>query len=345
VRRRTFLTGLGTVGALGLLGCRSSAGAPAAEEYVPDAAALQVYSSQHQNVTRAWADAFTAKTGMAVQIRQGQDASMGHQIVAEGDSSPADVFLTENSPAMTLVERAGLLAPIDAATRRQVPKQAVPSSGAWTGIAARSTVLVHNTAALPEQDLPASLMDLSRPEWKDRWACAAGGADFQSIVAGMLASQGEARTSSWLDGLKSNARILQNNIATMKAVNAGELPCGVIFHYYWYRDQAATKEGSGNTALHYFRNEDPGAFVSLSGGGVLASAAKPDEAQQFLAFVTGKEGQQVLVDSGSMEYAVGNRVESDPALPPLDSLEAPPVDPFALDSEKVIALMTDTGIL
>lgn len=345
MRRRTFLTGLGAAGTLGLLGCRATSGAPADEAYVPDAAALQVYSAQHQNLTRAWADAFTARTGVPVQIRQGQDASMGHQIVAEGDSSPAEVFLTENSPAMTLVERADLLAPVDPATRRQVPNEAVPSSRAWTGIAARSTVLVHNPAVLAEQDLPASLLDLSRPQWKDRWACAAGGADFQSIVAGMLASQGEARTSTWLDGLKSNARVLQNNLATMRAVNAGELPCGVIFHYYWYRDQAGTKEGSSNTRLHYFRNEDPGAFVSLSGGGVLASAAKPDQAQQFLAFVTSREGQQVLVESGSMEYAVGTGIASDPALPPLDSLEAPRVDPFALDSEKVIALMTDAGTL
>ena len=42
----------------------------------------------------------------------------------------------------------------------------------------------------------------------------------------MLAIQGETRTSSWLAGLKANARILQNNIATMKAVNAGKLPFG-----------------------------------------------------------------------------------------------------------------------
>ena len=34
-------------------------------------------------------------------------------------------------------------------------------------------------------------MDLQRPEWKDRWGCGASGADFQAIVAGMLADQGE----------------------------------------------------------------------------------------------------------------------------------------------------------
>jgi iron(III) transport system substrate-binding protein len=341
MRRRTFLTGLGALGTIGLVGC----GSKSEDKYVADPGSLQVYSAQHENVTKAWVEAFTAATGIKVQIRKGSDASMGHQIVAEGSSSPADVFLTENSPAMTLVERNKLLAPLDEATRRQVPANLTPSSKAWTSIAARSTVLVYNPSKLPKADLPKSLMDLAGPEWKDRWGCAPGGADFQAIVAGMLAGQGEQKTTEWLKGLKTNARALQNNIATMKSVNAGEIPCGVIYHYYWYRDQAGTEEGSGNTALHYFRNQDPGAFVSLSGGAVLAGSKKPDEARKLLAFVTSTAGQKVLVDSQSMEYAVGTGVASAPALPPLNTLQAPPVDPFALNSDKVTTLMTDAGIL
>ena len=111
----------------------------------------------------------------------------------------------------------------------------------------------------------------------------------------------------------------------------------------------ATRPGTGraarNTALHHFGDQDPGAFVSLSAGGVLASSDKPDEAQRFLAYVTSPAGQQVLVESGSMEYAVGEGVGSDPALPPLADLGAPPVDPFTLDSERVVSLMTDAGVL
>lgn len=341
MRRRTFLTGLGALGAVGLAGC----GSKSEQGYVADPGALQVYSSQHENLTKAWTEAFTAATGIKVQVRKGSDASMGHQIVAEGSASPADVFLTENSPAMTLVERNKLLAPLDETTRQQVPAALTPSSKAWTPIAARSTVLVYNTAKLDKADLPRSLMDLARAQWKDRWGCAPGGADFQAIVAGMLAGQGERRTVEWLTGLKTNARVLQNNIATMKSVNAGEIDCGVIYHYYWYRDQAGTREGSANTALHYFRNQDPGAFVSLSGGAVLARTKKPTEARKFLAFVTSKAGQQVLVDSQSMEYAVGNGVASSPALPPLNTLQAPPVDPFTLNAEKVNELMTDASII
>ena len=50
----------------------------------------------------------------------------------------------------------------------------------------------------------------------------------------------------------------------------------VIYHYYWFGDQAKTGENSNNVALHYFKNEDPGAFVSISGGGVLASSKQED---------------------------------------------------------------------
>jgi iron(III) transport system substrate-binding protein len=131
----------------------------------------------------------------------------------------------------------------------------------------------------------------------------------------------------------------------MKAVNAGQVPVGIMYHYYWYRDQALTKAGSGNTKLLYFRNQDPGAFVSLSGGAVLKSSKHAANAQKFLAFVTSAEGQKMLATSDAKEYAVGTGVASDPALEPLDSLQAPDIDPSELNGPKVIELMTKAGIL
>ncbi|WOP18891.1 extracellular solute-binding protein [Raineyella sp. LH-20] len=323
----------------------TACGGKADSGFTPQAGVLQIYSAQHHNVTQAWADAFTAATGIKAQIRDGEDSSMGHMIVEEGKTSPADVFLTENSPAMTVVERAGLLAPVDPATLGQVRDGMAPSTGKWTAIAARSTVLVYNKDLIREDQLPTSMMDLAKPEWAGKWGAAPGGADFQAIVAGMLADRGETETRAWLDALSRNAKVYQNNIATMKAVNAGEVPVGIMYHYYWYRDQAGDKQGSANTALHYFGGGDPGAFVSLSAGGVLASSDLPTQAQQFLAYVTSPAGQKVLVDSGSKEYVVGKGAPSDPALPPLDSLDAPKVDPFTLNSDTVVSVMTDAGIL
>jgi iron(III) transport system substrate-binding protein len=340
-RRRPFLVAAAAVIGLGLAACGDSLEATGEL----DPSKLTIYSAQHKNLTEEWAKAFQDRTGTQVQIRYGNDSSMGAQLVQEGDKSPADVFLTENSPAMTTVQNAGLLATIDPATSGQVGRQYVPSSRQWVGIAARATVLVYNPSAIPEAQLPASIMDLAKPQYAGRWGAAAGGADFQAIVSGMLATKGEQATSAWLAALKSGGKVYQNNIATMKAVNAGQVPMGIIYHYYWYRDQALSKDGSGNTKLHYFKNEDPGAFLSLSGGGVLKSSKRAAEAQKFLAFVTSKEGQQMLASSDAKEYAVGAGVASDPALPALDSLEAPKIDPFTLNGPKVIDLMTKAGLL
>jgi len=306
---------------------------------------LLIYNAQHESLTKEWIDAFTKETGIKVTYRQGGDTELGNQLVAEGNASPADVFLTENSPAMAAVERAGLFADLDPATLDQVPAQYRPATDKWTGVAARSTVFVYNTTKLRPEQLPQSLLDLQKPEWKGRWGAPPTKADFQAIVAALLQLKGEAETSKWLAAMKSGATLYSDNIATLKAVNAGEVDGGVIYHYYWFRDQAKTKEMSANTALHYFKNSDPGAFVSLSGGGVLESSKKKDQAQQFIKFITGKSGQEVLENGTSFEYPVASGVPANSALPPLDSLQAPAVDPSTLNSVQVTDLMTKAGLL
>lgn len=310
-----------------------------------DSDELLIYNAQHESLTKEWIDAFTSETGIKVTYRQGGDTEFGNQIVAEGEASPADVFLTENSPAMAAVERAGLFADLDAATLDQVPPQYRPPTGKWTGVAARSTVFVYNTSRLQPDQLPKSLLDLQQPQWKGRWGAPPPKADFQAIVSALLQLEGEPATAQWLAAMKANAKLYSDNIATLKAVNAGEVDGGVIYHYYWYRDQAKTKEMSGNTALHYFKNQDPGAFVSLSGAGVLASSDKKDQAQQFLTFITSRAGQEVLEKGTSFEYPVASGVPANPALPPLDTLQAPAVDPSNLNAQQVTELMTKAGLL
>jgi iron(III) transport system substrate-binding protein len=334
---------LATAAALTVSGCSNSGSGSGADSGAANT--ITVYNAQHESLTQEWADAFTAETGIEVELRNGSDTELGNQLVAEGDKSPADVFLTENSPAMTLVENAGLFADVNQDVLAQVPTQYRPSSGKWTGIAARSTVFAYNKDQLTEDQLPKSLLDLQDPAWKDRWAASPSGADFQAIVSALLELKGEDATRQWLAGMKDNVRTYKGNGTVMKAVNAGEIPGGVIYHYYWFGDQAKTGENSNNVALHYFKNEDPGAFVSVSGGGVLKSSTKQDSAQQFLKFVTGQKGQEVLQTGTSFEYPVGSGVPANPKLVPLADLQAPPVDPAKLNSPQVTDLMTEAGLL
>jgi iron(III) transport system substrate-binding protein len=246
---------------------------------------------------------------------------------------------------MTLVDSRNGFATLEASTLAQVPSRYAPSNGHWVGFAARATVLVYNKDKLAEGDLPASIMDLADPKWKGRVGYSPTGADFQAIVSAVLALKGESATKAWVDGLAANAVAFKGNGRVMKAVNDGQVDAGVIYHYYWYQDQAEAGDNSSNTELHFFGHEDPGAFTSVSGAGVLASSKHAAEAQQLVKFLTGKAGQQVLADSTALEYTLGSDVPANSALKPLAELEAPTVDVTKLNSEEVVTMMQGAGIL
>lgn len=339
---------LAATAALGLTACGSGTSTAPSSSAAADgtiSGEITVYNAQHESLTQEWVDAFTAETGVKVTMRQGSDTELSNQIVQEGQASPADVFLTENSPAMAQVENAGLFADVDKATIDQVPAEFRPSTNKWTGIAARSTVLVYDKAKLSEDQLPTSMLDLAKPEWKGKWAASPSGADFQAIVSALLELKGEAATEEWLQGMKENSKAYKGNSTAMKAVNAGEVDAALIYHYYYYGDQAKTGENSKNVTPHYFKNQDPGAFVSVSGGGVLDSSKNAAAAQAFVKFITGKKGQEVLQKGTSFEYAIASDVPANEKLIPLADLQAPTVDPAKLNSAKVSELMTKAGLL
>ena len=328
-----------------LIGAAAGLMAAATSASAQNTTGIVVYNAQHASLTQQWVAGFTKDTGISVTLRNGGDSELGNQIVQEGTNSPADVFLTENSPAISLVDAAGLLAPLDTTTLSLIPDNYRPASGRWVGIAARSTVFAYNTSALKQADLPKSLLDLASANWKGRWAASPNGADFQAIVSALLELKGEEVTAKWLKAMKENGKPFQGNNAAMKGVNTGQVDGAVIFHYYFFGDQAKTGENSKNIALHYFKNKDPGAFISVSGGSVLASSKKKDQAQAFVRWIVGNGGQTILRDGDSYEYAVGKGQASNPKLPALADLDAPSVEPTKLNSKKVTELMIAAGLL
>ncbi len=325
----------------GLSACGSDddAGATAGPE------GITLYNAQHEDLMKELVDAFTKETGVEVAMRNGDDLEMANQIAQEGDGSPADVFVTENSPAMSLVGGRGLFAPVSDTTKTQVPERYRPKDGSWAGFAARQTVFVYNTGKPAAQALPASILDLAKPEWKGRFGYSPTGADFQAIVSAVLAMKGEAATQAWLKGLKENAVAYQGNTKVMAAVNKGDIEGGVIYHYYWYQDQAESGEDSKNTKLHFFSPKDPGAFTSVSGAGVLKSTDNPTGAQQLVEFLTGKTAQSLLAASDALEYSIAGGVPANGKLRPLADLDAPVIDPGTLNSKQVVTMMQDAGII
>ena len=310
-----------------------------------DSDALVIYNAQHEELMTDVAKAFTEETGIDVELRNGKDLEMSAQLVAEGDASPADVFLTENSPAMAQVENAGLFTELPQEALAPIPAMYRPRSGLWTGFVARATALVYNTDQVSEDELPDSILDLADPEWNGRISFSPTGADFQAIVAAVLDLEGEEKTRAWLEGIKANGTVYDGNNVVLESVNSGESEVGIVYHYYWYRDQAESGDVSDHSALYFFGNQDPGAFVSVSGAGILASSDHRADAEKFVSYLTSTAGQQVLADSYALEYPLNPDVQLDPPVKPFAELDPPQVNVSDLDGKAVVDLMTEVGFL
>ena len=316
----------------------------------PSAAAtvtLTLYSAQHQQMVNLLTQSFTKATGIQVRVHSGEAPEIANQIAQEGSRSPADVFFTENSPELTLLDEKGLLAKVDAATLAQIPAKYSAADGDWIGVLARENVLAFNPGMIRENELPPSLMDLAKPEWKGKVAIAPTDADFLPLVQAVVALKGRAAALDWLKGLKENAQLYDDDEGVVAAVDRGAVATGIINNYYWAR--LRTEEGANkvHSEIHHFSNGDVGALVNVSGAAVLASSKHSAAAQRFLAFLVSKP-IQTTIGKGDIdfEYPLAKGVAANPLLKPFDQLQPPHLSMAQLgDDRQAAELLRQAGLI
>ncbi len=349
-RRLAALAAVATVSIL-LTSCSSSsAGSPAGAGAATPASSssasiaggsITVYSGQHEQTTAALVADFSHRTGIAVKVKSDDEASLVGQLLQEGPASPADVFFAENPPALTTLQDAGLLASVDPATLKQVPADASSAADDWVGISARSVALAVNSS-IAGSALPASVLDLSGPAWKGKLGVAPSETDFSPVVTAIIKAKGQDAAKAWLDGLKANSKVYEDNEALIAAVDSGEVQAGIVDHYYWYRLRDEVGAGKVNSSLHYFAAGDPGALVDVSGAGVVKSSSHQAAAQAFLAYLVSAPAQKIIATSNSYEYPLRPGVVSSAKLPPLGAIVSPAV---LGDGKPALTLLQDVGLL
>lgn len=278
---------------------------------------IVLYNGQHLELAQALISAFEKQTGITVHLRTDDGVVLANQILQEGRSSPADVFLTENSPELMNLQGRGLLAKLPQATLSAVPAEYRSPQGEWVGVALRVSTLVYDPALIRGSQLPRSVLDLAQPAWRGKVAVAPLDSDFPPIVGAVIASRGLPAATSWLAGLKRNAKVYQDEEAVVAAVERGDVATGIINHYYWYRLRLESGATGVKSRLYYFGGNDPGSVVNVSGVAVLASSHHRSDADRFVDFIVSAAGQRVLARGDDFEYPVRPGVAASPALRPL----------------------------
>ncbi len=305
---------------------------------------LVVYSGRSEGLIGPILQQFTAETGVAVDVRYGGTAEMAATILEEGANSPADVFIAQDAGALGALAAAGRLSVLPSDVLERVPSQYVSSVGQWVGLSGRARVLVYNTDLVQADELPASILDLTQPAWSSRIAWAPTNGSLQANVTAMRVLLGDDTARAWLEGMVANgAAAYDNNDSIVQAVINGEIPAGLVNHYYVFEFKEQFPDAP--IAIHNFQAGDVGALVNVAGAGIVSSSAQPGLAQRLILYLLGTNAQTYFsMETG--EYPLVLNIPANPAVPPLDPALAPNIDLSQLqDLQATLELMQTAGAL
>lgn len=330
------------IAALAVLVVAAAAGCGGSDEA---SGPITVYSGREEELVAPLFEQFTEETGIDVEVRYGDSAELAATIAEEGDNSPADVFFAQDPGSLGAVESE--LAELPEGVLERVDERYRDAEGRWVGTSGRTRVLVYNTDAVQEAELPTSVLELTKPEWKDRVGIAPTNASFQAFVTAMRLSLGDDATREWLVGMKENgAKTYEKNTPIVEAAAAGEIDVGLVNHYYL----ALVKEEQPDAPIanHLFEAGDAGNLVSVAGAGVLESTDQRDDAEAFVEFLLSDDAQRFYVDEAEeAEYPLVEGVEPSPGLVPLDEIQGPDVQlaSFGPELEATVEMLRETGWL
>ena len=301
---------------------------------------ITVYSGRSEDLIAPLLEQFTTETGIGIEVRYSDSASLAAQILEEGSNVQADVFFSQDAGALGAVSEAGAFKKLNDDITGLVDAQYRAADSTWVGVSGRSRVLSYDPTKVSEAELPKSIFDLADPSWKGKIGIAPTNASFQAAVTAMRVVKGDAETSAWLKAMKSNAVLFEKNAQILEAVEAGQIAAGLLNHYYWYERAAEVGEDKMTSKMAWFAPGDVGNLINVAGVGVLSE--KP-EAQTFAKWLLGKSAQTFFVEKTAEYSLIG--LPAHEGLRALADIPAVKIDLSALAPlAQTLELIRDAGL-
>jgi iron(III) transport system substrate-binding protein len=305
---------------------------------------LIIYSGRDEALIGPLLEQFAEANDVDIDVRYGETADLALLIAEEGENTPADVFLSQSPGAVGFLANEGLLGELSADELSAVDARFESDDGRWIGLSARQRVLVYNEELVNEADLPESVLDLTDETYAGDVALAPTNGSFQDFVTAMRQIEGEDVTARWLSDMQANGSpTYADNSSIVDAVARGEVPMGLVNHYYNYRKLEEDPDAPSRN--YVFPNGDVGSLLIASTASVLAGTDKQDDAGAFIDYLLSDDAQQFYSDE-TFEYPLTEGVEPPADLPPLESLETPAIDLNDLGSlQETASLIEESGLL
>ena len=276
---------------------------------------VNIYSARIEALIKPLLDRFTEETGVKVNLVTGRADELLNRLRNEGRNSPADILLTTDAGNLYRAKEAG----VTQAFRSKLLEQAVPepfrdADGHWYGLSLRARPIMYVKERVDPATL-SSYADLADPRWRGKICIRSSGNIYnQSMVAAMIAVQGEEATEYWARGLVRNlARPPRGGDRDqIKAAAAGQCDIAIANTYYLAgmltSNDPADREVAARIGVFWPDQEGRGVHINVSGAALTQSSRNRDNAIRLIEFLAAEESQRWYAESNG-EYPVRPGVE------------------------------------
>lgn len=275
------------------------------------AAEVNVYSARKEALIKPLLDKFSAETGIKTNLITAKADKLLTRMINEGRNTPVDLFITVDAGRLHRAKEANLLQPINNSTiEKTVPAHLRDSDQYWVGLSQRARVIFYAKDRVNPAEL-STYEDLANSKWQKR-ICIRGSGNIynQSLVASMIAVNGQAETQKWANALVGNfARDPKGGDRDqIKAAAAGQCDLAIANTYY-YGKMLSSKKDDGQVAaankmgVFWPNQSDRGVHVNISGAGISKYSKNKENAIKLLEYLLSDEAQSWYA-SVNYEYPV-----------------------------------------
>lgn len=262
---------------------------------------VNVYSHRQPELIQPLVDAFTAETGIAVNVAF-VDKGMVERLQAEGDRSPADLVLTVDIARLTQIVEAGVTQPVDSAVlKANIPAELRDANDQWFGLTARARIVY----AAKDRVAPGEITtyeDLADPKWKGRICTRSGTNDYNvALLAAVITHHGEEAAKTWAEGIKANLarKPAGGDRDQVKAIAAGECDIAIGNTYYIGQmlNDPEQKAAAEAVRIDFPVFEGAGTHLNVSGVAMTKAAPNKADALRFMEWLSGDEAQKIYAET------------------------------------------------
>jgi len=271
---------------------------------------VNVYSARKEALILPLLQSFKDQTGIGFNLITAKADALLKRLESEGQSTPADIFITTDAGRLQRAKDAGVLQPIEnPILAARIPENLRDKENYWFGLSQRARVIFYARDRVDPAEL-STYEALADAKWKQRICIRSSGNIYnQSLVASMIEAHGVEQTEAWARGLVANfaRKPAGGDTDQLRAAAAGLCDIAIANTYYFGRLVNSAKDDDQKVAtglgLFWPNQAGRGTHINVSGAGITKYASHPEAAERLLEFLVNAESQTWYAEVNN-EYPV-----------------------------------------